>query len=44
MELYMLINMQNDLVHGWGLDFNFWRCVDVSTSTLVFIQMVLLLK
>uniref|UniRef100_A0A0D9WUC3 Uncharacterized protein n=1 Tax=Leersia perrieri TaxID=77586 RepID=A0A0D9WUC3_9ORYZ len=18
----------NDLVHGWGLDFNFWRCVD----------------
>ncbi|EEE66391.1 hypothetical protein OsJ_22726 [Oryza sativa Japonica Group] len=28
MELYMLINMQNDLVHGWGLDFNFWRCVD----------------
>ncbi|EEC81342.1 hypothetical protein OsI_24528 [Oryza sativa Indica Group] len=19
--------MQNDLVHGWGLDFNFWRCV-----------------
>ncbi|KAF7099781.1 hypothetical protein CFC21_101375 [Triticum aestivum] len=20
--------IQNDLVHGWGLDFNFWRCVD----------------
>uniref|UniRef100_A0A0D9WUC1 Uncharacterized protein n=1 Tax=Leersia perrieri TaxID=77586 RepID=A0A0D9WUC1_9ORYZ len=19
---------QNDLVHGWGLDHNFWRCVD----------------
>nr|XP_025881916.1 uncharacterized protein LOC107277226 isoform X2 [Oryza sativa Japonica Group] len=19
--------IQNDLVHGWGLDFNFWRCV-----------------
>ncbi|XP_006656518.1 uncharacterized protein LOC102704897 [Oryza brachyantha] len=21
--------IQNDLVHGWGLDHNFWRCVDV---------------
>jgi hypothetical protein len=21
--------IQNDLVHGWGLDWNFWRCVDV---------------
>jgi hypothetical protein len=21
----------NDLVHGWGLDHNFWRCVDVSS-------------
>ncbi|CAD6335295.1 unnamed protein product [Miscanthus lutarioriparius] len=20
--------VQNDLVHGWGLDWNFWRCVD----------------
>ncbi|KAF8692390.1 hypothetical protein HU200_039721 [Digitaria exilis] len=20
--------VQNDLVHGWGLDVNFWRCVD----------------
>ncbi|KAJ1268291.1 hypothetical protein BS78_07G123900 [Paspalum vaginatum] len=20
--------IQNDLVHGWGLDWNFWRCVD----------------
>ncbi|KAG8074547.1 hypothetical protein GUJ93_ZPchr0006g44077 [Zizania palustris] len=20
--------IQNDLVHGWGLDYNFWRCVD----------------
>ena len=20
--------IQNDLVHGWGLDLNFWRCVD----------------
>ncbi|KAG8093728.1 hypothetical protein GUJ93_ZPchr0012g19170 [Zizania palustris] len=20
--------IQNDLVHGWGLDSNFWRCVD----------------
>ncbi|KAJ1272262.1 hypothetical protein BS78_06G188800 [Paspalum vaginatum] len=20
--------IQNDLVHGWGLDINFWRCVD----------------
>ncbi|XP_014751447.1 uncharacterized protein LOC100822695 [Brachypodium distachyon] len=20
--------IQNDLVHGWGLDFNFWRCVN----------------
>ncbi|KAM0889116.1 hypothetical protein ACQ4PT_027906 [Festuca glaucescens] len=20
--------IQNDLIHGWGLDFNFWRCVD----------------
>ncbi|XP_062234110.1 uncharacterized protein LOC133931275 [Phragmites australis] len=20
--------VQNDLVHGWGLDSNFWRCVD----------------
>uniref|UniRef100_A0A0E0E6L6 Uncharacterized protein n=1 Tax=Oryza meridionalis TaxID=40149 RepID=A0A0E0E6L6_9ORYZ len=20
--------VENDLVHGWGLDFNFWRCVD----------------
>jgi hypothetical protein len=19
---------QNDLIHGWGLDWNFWRCVD----------------
>ena len=23
--------IQNDLVHGWGLDWNFWRCVDVRT-------------
>jgi hypothetical protein len=21
--------IQNDLVHGWGLDWNFWRCADV---------------
>lgn len=21
---------QNDLVHGWGLDFAFWRCVEVN--------------
>jgi hypothetical protein len=20
--------VQNDLIHGWGLDLNFWRCVD----------------
>ncbi|XP_051197960.1 uncharacterized protein [Lolium perenne] len=20
--------IQNDLIHGWGLDFHFWRCVD----------------
>ncbi|KAL8458507.1 hypothetical protein ACS0TY_036143 [Phlomoides rotata] len=20
--------IQNDLVHGWGLDFAFWRCVE----------------
>jgi hypothetical protein len=20
--------IQNDLIHGWGLDWNFWRCVD----------------
>ncbi|PUZ59006.1 hypothetical protein GQ55_4G007000 [Panicum hallii var. hallii] len=20
--------IQNDLIHGWGLDLNFWRCVD----------------
>ena len=25
--------IQNDLVHGWGLDWNFWRCVDVRTNS-----------
>lgn len=25
--------LQNDLVHGWGLDFALRRCVDVSDST-----------
>lgn len=26
--------LQNDLVHGWGLDFALRRCVDVSDSLL----------
>ena len=25
----LLFNYQNDLVHGWGIDFAFWRCVKV---------------
>lgn len=25
--------LQNDLVHAWGLDLNFHRCVDVSFSS-----------
>lgn len=24
--------LQNDLVHGWGLDFALRRCVEVTTS------------
>lgn len=26
---------QNDLVHGWGLDLNLWRCVEVQRIFLV---------
>lgn len=27
-----ILFFQNDLVHGWGLDFAFWRCVEVQSS------------
>lgn len=26
---FIFLIFQNDLVHGWGLDFAFWRCVEV---------------
>jgi hypothetical protein len=32
--------IQNDLVHGWGLDWNFWRCVDVRTHQYIIYYML----
>lgn len=32
--------MQNDLVHGWGLDFALRKCVDVSGNTFYFLQLI----
>lgn len=37
-NLNLLMNrlvFQNDLVHGWGLDFEFWRCVEVIKRKLI---------
>lgn len=33
--LFFLGNLQNDLVHGWGLDFALRKCVEVSTVLLL---------